>query len=72
MERKIKSKALRSLLRQIKAIDNVVLNNIGESLEGVVTSEYVRLSSFMTKSAAGNLKMLLTMQVNEKPRTSKR
>ena len=60
------------MLRQIKAIDNVVLNNIGESLEGVVTSEYVRLSSFMTKSAAGNLKMLLTMQVNEKPRTSKR
>ena len=63
IQRKIKNKALKALLKQIKNIDDVVLSNIGESMEGLVTCEYVRLASFMAKSAADNLKLLLGMPV---------
>ena len=64
VQRKVKNKALRSLLKQIKAIDDVVLENIGGNFQDHVTCEYVRLSSFLAKSAADNLKTLLAMRVS--------
>lgn len=64
VQRKVKNKALRSLLKQIKAIDDVVLDNIGGNFQDLVTCEYVRLSSFLAKSAADNLKTLLAMRMD--------